>query len=107
MAISNHTSIVIEDILRSSASIRQLVGSSLYEGGASVPDHPTWHWPFCRRRMETIGTHHRVLDISTVDTPSCRTHAGGFSSQIVEGFADEQSPAALTEHTSSFLVGES
>src|ERR1043166_5156232 len=106
MAISNHTSTVIDVILPSMVSIRQLVGSSLYEGGASVPDHPTWHWPF-RRRMETIGTHHRVLDISTVDTSSCRTHAGGFSSQIVEGFADEKSPAALTEHTSSFLVGES
>jgi len=57
------------------------------------------HRSFCRRRTEAIGAHHGVLDISTIDTSSCQVRAAFFPSQVTEGFADEQSFAALTEHT--------
>ena len=57
------------------------------------------HRSFCRRRAEAIGTHHGVLEISTIDASSCQAHAALSLSQVTEGFADEQSSAALTEHT--------
>jgi hypothetical protein len=75
---------------------------SFYEYNSSLPDHPTRHCPFCSRRAEAIGTNHGVLDISTIDASSCRAHAACFLSHVTEGFADEQSPATLTEHISSF-----
>src|ERR1700675_449112 len=73
---------------------------SFYEYNSSIPDHPTRHRPFFRRRAEAIGTNHGVLDISTIDASSCRAHATCFLSQVTEGFADEQPLAALTEHRS-------
>lgn len=57
------------------------------------------HRSFCRRRTEAIGAHHGVLDISTIDTSSCQFRAAFSPSQVTEGFMDEQSSAALTEHT--------
>lgn len=73
-----------------------------WEQDSSPPDHPAKLRPLCRRRVEAIGTNHGVLDISTIDTSCCRAHAACFLSQVTEGFADEQSPAALTDHRSSF-----
>ena len=66
-----------------------------------LPDHPASHRAFCRRRVETIGANHGVLDISTIDASSCRAHHAYFRTQAIEGFADEQSSTALTEHRSS------
>jgi hypothetical protein len=57
------------------------------------------HRSFCRRRAEAIGTHHGVLEISTIDASNCQAHAAFSLSQVTEGFVDEQSSAALTEHT--------
>jgi hypothetical protein len=54
-----------------------------------------------RRRVETIGAHHRVFDISTIDASSCLAHAVCFLSLVTERFIHEQSPAALTDHTFS------
>ena len=57
------------------------------------------HRSFCWRKAEAIGTHHGVLEISTIDASNCQAHTAFSLSQITEGFADEQSSAALTEHT--------
>ena len=90
-----------------SRSLRSSDGSILfrvsgYEHGSSRPDQPARSRPFCRRRAEAISTHHGVLDTSTIDASSCRAYAARFLSHVTEGFADEQSPAALTGHKSSF-----
>lgn len=74
------------------------------EYNSSLPDYHASHRSFCRRRAEAIGTHHGVLDISTIDASSCRAHANCFLSQVTEGFVDEQSLAALTGHTFSFCL---
>ena len=74
-----------------------------------LPDHPASHRAFCRRRVEAIGTNHGVLDIPTIDASSCQAHDACFLTQAIEGFADEQPPATLTGHRSSFylsLIGE-
>ena len=74
------------------------------ECNSSLPNDHARHCAFCRRRTEAVGTHHRVLEISTIDASSYQTHAACSLSQVIEGFADEQSSAALTEHTpSSYL----
>ena len=67
-----------------------------------LPNYHARHRSFCRRRAEAIGTHHGVLDISTIDASSCRVHAACFLSQVIAGFSDEQSSATLTDHTSSY-----
>ena len=83
------------------------------EQNSSLPDHSarpsphTRHRPFCRRRVEAIGTNHGVLDISTIDASCCREHAACFLSQVTESFTNEQSPAALTGHRSSFCFSRS
>jgi hypothetical protein len=58
--------------------------------------------PFGSRRAETIGTNHGVLDISTIDTPGGPVQTACFPSEVIEHFANEQPPTALTEHRSSF-----
>jgi hypothetical protein len=68
---------------------------------SSLPDYFTKRHPFYWRMMKAIGTNHGVLDISTIDASDCRVHATWFLSQVTERFTDEQSPAALTDHTSS------
>ena len=92
-----------------SSSLRSSDGSilfrvSVYGHDSPRPDHPARDRPFCRRRVEAIGTHHGVLDIPTIDASSCREHTACFFSQVTEVFVDEQSPAAFTEHTSSFCL---
>lgn len=72
------------------------------EYNSSLPDHHARHCAFCRRRAEAVGTHHGVLEIPTIDAASCQAHAACSLSQVIEGFADEQSFAALTVHTPPF-----
>lgn len=67
------------------------------------------HRSFCRRRVETVRTHYGVLDIPTIDASNCHTQIACFRTQAIECFTDEQSPAALAKHRSSFylsLIGE-
>jgi hypothetical protein len=66
------------------------------------PHYPERDCSFCRRRVETIGTNHGVLDISTIDASSCYAQIACFRTQAIEGFTHEQSPAALTKHRTSF-----
>lgn len=74
----------------------------VYEHDAFLPHHPARRRSFCRKKTEAIGTNHGVLDTSTIDA-SCRgAHAAYFLSQVIEGFADEQSSTTLTKHRSSF-----
>jgi hypothetical protein len=75
--------------------------SESIEYHSSLPDYFTKRHPFYWRMMEAIGTNHGVLDISAIDASDCRVHAAWFLSQVTERFTDEQSPAALTDHTSS------
>jgi hypothetical protein len=82
---------------------------SFNEYDFSLPGYPARYHSFCRRRVETIRTNHGVLDISTIDASNCHAQIACFRTQAIEGFTDEQSPAALTKHRSSFylsLIGE-
>jgi hypothetical protein len=45
-----------------------------------------------------VGPDYGVPDISTIDATCDQAHAASFLSQVVEGFTDEQSTAALAEH---------
>lgn len=50
---------------------------------------PVRHRPFCRRRVEAIGTHHGVLDISTIDASYGQAREACVFSQVIECFSDE------------------
>ena len=78
-----------------------LLGLRSYEHN-SFPGPRMRTGPFGSRRVETIGTNHGVLDISTIDTPCGTVQTACFPSQVIEHFSNEQSPTALTEHRSSF-----
>ena len=74
----------------------------IIEYNSPLHDSHARHRSFCRRSAEAIGTHHGVLEISAIDASSCQAHAAFSLSQVTEGFTDEQSSAALTEHTPPF-----
>ena len=69
------------------------------ENNSSLPHYHARHCASYRRRAEAVGTHHGVLEISTIDASSCQAHAACSLSQFTESFADEQPSAALTVHT--------
>ena len=74
---------------------------SFYEYDFSLPGYPARCHSFCRKRVETIRTNHGVLDISTIDASNCHTQIACFRTHAIEGFADEHSPAPLTDHRPS------
>ncbi len=77
---------------------------AVLEQDRSLPEHPARHRPFCRKRVEAIGTHHGVLEMPTIDASCDLAQDAGFRTQAIEGFTDEQSTAALTGHRSSFCL---
>ena len=82
-------------------SYRVIPFGDTIEYNSSLHHSHARHRSFCRRRAEAIGTHHGILEISTIDASSGQAHAAFSLSQVTECFADEQSSAALTKHTPS------
>jgi len=77
----------------------------IIEYNSPLHDSHARHRSFCRSSAEAIGTHHGVLEISTIDASNCQARVAFSLSQVTEGFADEQSSAALTEHTPLLFIG--
>jgi hypothetical protein len=54
--------------------------------------------------VDTIGTNDVILDIPTIDAACGNVERVCYKVQIIEDFAYQQPPTALTDHVSSFCA---